>query len=56
MTGTPTGWDFAGMDWERTMLELKEMRTGAVLGHMQALVKARERGDRAGSGLLIGEI
>ncbi|HEX7860557.1 MAG TPA: hypothetical protein VF773_09545 [Verrucomicrobiae bacterium] len=54
--GTPSGWDFKGMHLAKTLSQLKEMRTGAVLGHMQALVHARDRGDRVGTGLLTGEI
>ena len=54
--GTPSGWDFEGMDLAKTLFQLKEMRTGAALGHMQALMFARERGEQVGSGLLTGEI
>jgi hypothetical protein len=50
--GAPSGWDFRGMDLARTVSELEGMRTGAVLGHMHALVKARERGDRVTPSLL----
>ena len=52
VAGAPAGWDFRGMDLRRTFLELEGMRTGAVLGHMNALVKARERGDRVSATLL----
>jgi hypothetical protein len=56
LSGTPYGWDFEGMDLAKTLSELKGMRVGAVLGHMQALVQARERGQSASTGLLTGEI
>lgn len=54
--GAPSGWDFKGMDLPKTFSELQGMHTGAVLGHMHALVKARERGDPVSPTLLTDPI
>jgi hypothetical protein len=54
--GAPSGWDFRGMNLRKTFSELESMRTGAVLGHMHALVKARERGDQVSPSLLSDSI